>query len=116
MSVRILGLDWFEVVVQAAVTIALGVAVDGFFGGPAADAGIGFVVAGSLGVLAVRRRRALSAGPNPEADERIAHLEDRVAQLEVDQARMQELDERLDFAERLLAQQRDREPGRLPGA
>jgi hypothetical protein len=43
------------------------------------------------------------------ADEggRVAELERRVGELEAGQQRMAELEERLDFTERLLAQQRD---------
>lgn len=115
MSFKILGLDWFEVVVQGAATIAVGVALDALFGGSAGgDAAIGFLIAGSLGVLAIRRRRAqLSPGHRPEDDDRVARLEDRVAQLELEQARVMELEERLDFTERLLVQQRERDAARL---
>jgi hypothetical protein len=114
VSFKILGLDWFEVVVQGVATIALGVALDGMLGGPASDAAIGFLIAGSLGVLAWRRRRAqLHAGLRPEDDYRVARLEDRLAQLELDQARVMELEERLDFTERMLVQQRERDAARL---
>jgi hypothetical protein len=43
--------------------------------------------------------------------ERIAELEQRVVELESVQARVYELEERLDFTERLLA--RERSPGAL---
>jgi hypothetical protein len=42
--------------------------------------------------------------------ERIFALEDRVAELEGQQGRMLELEERLDFAERMLTRQRE-QPG-----
>jgi hypothetical protein len=42
-----------------------------------------------------------------EDTERVAELERRVGELEAKQQRVAELEERLDFAERLLAQQRD---------
>jgi uncharacterized coiled-coil protein SlyX len=66
-------------------------------------------------VLGVRRHSALKRLP-PEttgelAAERIVELEARVAELEQGEFRMHELEERLDFAERLLAQAR--EPERL---
>ncbi len=48
--------------------------------------------------------------------EEFADLESRVHELEVRESRVAELEERLDFAERLLAQHRDREPGRLAGS
>jgi hypothetical protein len=44
--------------------------------------------------------------------ERVEELESRVGELEQMQFRVAELEERLDFAERLLGQQR--EPERLP--
>ena len=42
------------------------------------------------------------AGPQPELENRIAQLEQRVADLESVHGRLSELEERLDFAERLL--------------
>ena len=61
---------------------------------------------------AIGRRMEHRAGPDPalRADlERMRHL---LAELEPLQARVAELEERLDFAERLLAQAKD--PDRLP--
>jgi uncharacterized protein involved in exopolysaccharide biosynthesis len=42
---------------------------------------------------------------------RVEQLEDRIAELGIDQVHVAELEERLDFAERMLAQ--SREPDRL---
>ena len=52
--------------------------------------------------------------PSPESADaaELATLRERVQELEVLQGRMMELEERLDFAERMLVQQR--EAGRLP--
>ena len=61
----------------------------------------------SLVLLSIRRRLALrKAGltTGEMAAERLAEMEERIAELEAGQARMAELEERLDFAERLLAQ------------
>ena len=44
-----------------------------------------------------------AAGPGPEV---VSQLEDRITVLESHMERMQELEERLDFAERMLAQHR----------
>lgn len=44
---------------------------------------------------------------DPEADARLAEAEARIAELESSQMRTAELEERLEFAERLLAQQRN---------
>ena len=69
----------------------------------------------SLLVLGLRRHRGVRNLPPETTDEiaaeRIAELETRVLELEQGELRMHELEERLDFAERLLAQAR--EPERL---
>lgn len=115
MSGRILGLDWFEVLVHGAVTVAAGVAVDALLGGPVADLGMAGVIAGSLALLGWRRRRALTQGAEP-GPERVAELEARLAEVEEAVHRVYELEERLDFTERLLTQAREREAARLPGS
>jgi hypothetical protein len=106
VSTRILGLDWFDLVVQLAVTVLLGVAVDTYFVGPQKDIGIGMVITGSLAVLGWRRRRVMSQDvPSPD---RLAEIESRLADLEMQQARLLELEERVDFAERLLTRHSER--------
>ncbi len=114
MSVKILGLDWFDVLVQAAVTVVLGIAADGMFTGPLQDVAIGAVLAGSLAILGWRRRQAMAAGGSPEPG-RLADLEDRVDELQQVAQRVYELEERLEFTERLLTQVRERDQARLPG-
>jgi len=63
----------------------------------------------SLVLLSIRRRLALRNAETrglttgEMAAERLAELEERVAEVELGQARIAELEERLDFAERLLA-------------
>jgi hypothetical protein len=54
-----------------------------------------------------RRHEAQKAGLGVPADE-VRHLEERVAMLEEQSVRLQELEERLDFAERMLAKQGQR--------
>lgn len=63
-------------------------------------------------VHAVARRLEPRTGRDPVADGELAELRARVLELESQQGRVNELEDRLDFAERLLAQQRD--PARLP--
>jgi hypothetical protein len=61
-------------------------------------------------VLAIRvLRRSERGGRKRRADqaERVEELERRVGELEAGRQRVAELEERLDFAERLLARQRD---------
>ena len=64
----------------------------------------------SLVLLSIRRRLALRNAETrglttgEMAAERLAELEERLAEVEAGQGRIAELEERLDFAERLLAQ------------
>jgi len=100
-----LGLDWWDVALQAGITFALAVAV-----APMAnmheEVPVSIVTAASLAILGVRRWWALRRWRpelTPESVDRIEQLEARGAQLEAEQGRVLELEERLDFAERLLA-------------
>ena len=104
---RSTGLDWLDVLIHGGVTVMLAIA-----GGTAVSgAGEGVVVASvfatSLAVLGVRRwwakRHAPALPMDDDALARIEQLEARVADLEAGQVRMLELEERVDFAERLLA-------------
>ena len=114
---RWLGIDAFDLLVQIGFTVALMVAVDSASTGPGGEGAIAMVAGASLLVLAYRRtkamRRAMDAPPDPE---RLRELEARVEDLEASQSRMLELEERVDFAERLLAQQRDQLKIELPKA
>lgn len=102
-----LGLDAFDLLVHVSLTIMVLFFV-AMSGGP--EEMFPVITGVSLLVLAVRRRIALKSGAaaglstGEMAAERIAELEDRVAELEAAQQEVAELAERLDFAERLLAQ------------
>ena len=110
MSIRRhFGIDGFELTVHAAITAAAFALLGPILELPPPIAILGVPTA-SLLVLSWRRREAFRNGI-PEttgevAAERIFELEERVADLEASQQRMAELEERLDFAERLLANQR----------
>lgn len=112
---RTLGLDGFDLVIHVGVTCMF-MAFVAMSNGP--EELLPVITGISLLVLAVRRRFALKAGgtigltTGEMAAQRIAELEDRVAELEAAQAEVAELAERLDFAERLLAQG-GREPERI---
>jgi|KBSSwiStaDraftv2_1062776.scaffolds.fasta_scaffold60587_6 hypothetical protein len=113
-----LGLDGFDVFVHVGITCMFMFFV-AMSNGP--EELLPVITGFSLLVLAIRRRFALKAGggmgltTGEMAAERIAELEERVAELEAAQAEVAELAERLDFAERLLAQG-GREPERIaPG-
>jgi hypothetical protein len=72
------------------------------------------VLRGPLGRALARAIELGAAGGRPPEDEaRVAQLEQRVAELEAGQTRLAELEERVDFAERMLIRQDA--PVRLPG-
>jgi hypothetical protein len=104
---RNLGLDGFDLLIHVGVTCMLMAFVSMSNG---AEELFPVITGGSLLVLAIRRRFALKSGgvtgltTGEMAAERIAELEERVVELEAAQADVAELAERLDFAERLLAQ------------
>lgn len=114
---RFFGLDWFDTLVHAVVTVGVMVAVVDATRSPGPMALVG--VAG-LTIFAVRRRLALAAmrrtgeisGETSGAHRRV-ETEERLAELESLYGRIAELEERLDFSERLLAQRN--EPGRVGG-
>jgi hypothetical protein len=115
---RWLGIDLVDFLIQAGVTFSL-MGFVAISGGPTEV--MPLVLASSLVVLGIRRHPALKKRGNEISGEipatRIMELEDRVGDIDLLQERVVELEERLDFAERLLARQPEpeREPGRLPG-
>ncbi|MDX2120045.1 MAG: hypothetical protein SF070_03165 [Gemmatimonadota bacterium] len=114
MIKKYVGLDFLDLAIHAGVTVAVMVMLAAMMS-PMEEVGAASGAAASLVVLAWRRQRALRNAPaltTGEAQaERVAILED---ELEAQQGRVLELEERLDFAERLLARQR--EPVRIPGS
>jgi hypothetical protein len=114
---RWLGLDFFDLVIHAGITAAVGVVAAQMVGPLEEDSAVAFVIALSLGLLAWRRARALRRQEAAPAESgRVAELEARVSELEQAQDRLIELEERLDFAERMLVRQREQEAARLaPG-
>ena len=105
---RWLGIGLVDFAIQAAITICvIGIFVDS----PGTRDEV--VVFGTLGlsvlVLAIRRylamrRGELGAPPAELTTGQMAELELRVSELEAAQHRVMDLEERLDFAERLLTQ------------
>lgn len=78
----------------------------------------GMLLTGSLffmgyRVVMYRMRRDDTTGMPPELEREVARLKEEVALLRDVQDRVVELEERLDFTERILA--REREQARLPG-
>lgn len=112
MIKKFLGIDFVDVLIQFGVTFGVAVLVSaGSHGND--EMPVAFVMTASLVVLAWRRNRALKQRGSEHLttgeveSERLAYLEDRVAELEANHNRVLELEERLDFTERMLAQQRD---------
>jgi hypothetical protein len=112
---RWLGIDGVDLTIHLGITLCLAILFTStthsheeipFFG----------VVATSLGILALRRNRAKRRGeldqPSQISGSYALDLDQRVADLEAAQHRLFELEERVDFAERLLSQQKQAD--RLP--
>lgn len=114
MFKKYVGLDFLDVLIHVGVTIAGGVLLASL-AVPDEEAGVAIAFGVSLVALAWRRKRALAARAEYSTGEvqaeRVLDLEARVAELEMAQGRVLELEERLDFTERLLTRQRD--AGRL---
>jgi len=67
-------------------------------------------------VIGAWARRIAGEAAHPDLSAEIAEIRERLAELEKPNARVQELEERLDFAERLLAQRNERASMPLPRA
>lgn len=117
------GIDFVDFAIQFVLTgLAMGFADTAVRPGGNSEPLLFGVAGSSILLFAVRRHLALKrAATEPAglttgqmAATRIEELEERLAHLEAGEARMAELEERLDFAERLLAQT-TRENLALPG-
>ena len=110
-----LGLDGFDLAIQGALTGVIMVGFIGFGGGDDGAIGAFMTLTVSLVLLWIRRSiakwRSRKVRGEEAPGERIAELEQRVAELESAQTRVYELEERLDFTERLLAQAEQRKLG-----
>ena len=104
---RVMGLDGFDVALQAAITGVLIFWIAATNREQDAIIGNSVVVTASLVVLGIRRAIALRNAERSIApamvEDRIAELEARVAELEAERDRVVMIEERLDFTERLLA-------------
>ena len=104
-----LGLDWFDLAVHGTLT---GIVMGALSENGAPDVTVILTAGASVLLLAVRRSFALrKRGPSVAgitsgemAAMRFEEMEQRLAELETNQARIAELEERLAFAERLLAE------------
>jgi len=115
---KVVGLDGVDIVIQAGVTM-FAMIMAGSSIGPNPEMLVAGVGAASLVVLGVRRHFALKRGPRDGIGEitgevisdRLADVDARLGEIDAMNYRVHELEERLDFTERLLAQAR--EPERL---
>lgn len=75
------------------------------------------LAATAVGVVSVvlfkwrQRRATVGLTTGQMVDQRLHEVEEREAAIESVHARLEELEERLDFSERMLARQKDRQPG-----
>jgi hypothetical protein len=118
MIKRWLGIDGIDFLIQAAITFCVAVIL-AEVSGQNEEIMVASTFAASFGVLAYRRhwagkRGELGKPAQAPSGEYVAELEQRVADLEAAQQRVYELEERVDFAERMLSQQRT--PERIPEA
>ena len=115
---RMVGLDGVDIIIQFGVT-GFAMIVAGSFASENPEALVASVGAISMVVLGIRRHRALQRGPQGAVGEvtgeviadRLADVDTRLQEVDALSYRVHELEERLDFAGRLLAQAR--EPERL---
>lgn len=117
---RVFGIDGVDLLIHAGVTFAVMAIGSSIWTHADAEIMLATVSGASLVLLGIRRRLALRRHAKDTigevAAERLAELEVRVADLEQEEFRMHELEERLDFAERLLATHREQsQVFRLPG-
>lgn len=110
---RIFGLDGVDLLIHFGVTFAILLVGSSIWQGPENEIMLATVSGLSLVALGIRRKLALRHAPplssGEYTSERIAELEARMMELEQAQGRILELEERLDFAERLLARPRETE-------
>jgi NAD(P)H-dependent FMN reductase len=108
------GIDGVDILIHVGVTGFLMVLAD-IASTSHNGAGVAIVGATSLVVFGIRRQLALKKAPpvttGEIAAQQVADIDARLQEVDHLQFRVQELEERLDFAERLLAQAR--EPERL---
>jgi hypothetical protein len=108
---RHLGIDGLDFLIQFGITVMFMVAGSSIVvAGGHDEVPVALIGAASLGILAWRRKRGLAQMGSDTGEvqlDRIQELEQRMAELEHQQGRVLELEERLDFTERLLTQQRE---------
>ncbi len=113
---EIFGIDGKDIVIHVGVSVVVAVIVGGAGGEFNYDGdGVATLLLAASAALLVARifigRSKQRALPDAGGPAELEELDDRLYQLEQERARLHELEERVDFAERLLSQAR--EPERL---
>ena len=107
------GLDGKDLTIHVGATVVVAV-IAGGAGGELnydGDAVAMLLLAASTALLGLRvfvARRHRQAAPPAEEERRLGELDDRLYELEQERARLHELEERVDFAERMLVSERER--------
>jgi hypothetical protein len=110
---EIFGIDGKDLTIHVGLTAVVAVVVGGAGGGVGYDGELvaTMLLAASAALLMVRifigraRRRGIAP---VESQAELVDLDDRLQQLEQERARLHELEERVDFAERMLVSEREK--------
>jgi hypothetical protein len=110
---EIFGLDGKDITIHVGLTVVVAVIAGGAGGefNYDGDAVAMVILAASTAALGLRMflgRRNRPATPAPRGQEVLQDLDDRLYELEQERARLHELEERVDFAERMLVSEREK--------
>ena len=110
---EIFGLDGKDLTSHVGVSVVVAVVVGGAGGkfGYDGDLVATMLLAASAALLVGRvfiGRSKLRELPTAEGQAELVNLDDRLSQLEQERARLHELEERVDFAERMLVSEREK--------
>ena len=101
--------SWFRILAALSILNLAGMGYALGRGGDAQHVMVHVVLAAGFGLWAWRlKRRPSSLGVQDQLEQQVAALEDAQATLADQSAQLAELQERLDFTERILAQSRER--------
>jgi hypothetical protein len=110
---EIFGLDGKDITIHVGLTVVVAVVAGGAGGefNYDGDAVAMVILAASTAVLGLRMylgRMHRPATPAPRGQEALQALDDRLYELEQERARLLELEERVDFTERMLVSEREK--------
>lgn len=110
---EIFGLDGKDITIHVGLTVVVAVVAGGAGGefNYDGDAAAMILLAASTALLGLRMllgRMDRPATPAPRGQEALQELDERLYELEQERARLHELEERVDFTERLLVSEREK--------